>query len=106
MDRRHYRADGVIPKSEAILHFSWARTEGDIVAKLESWGHNPDFDWRRYLERVWMPAPRRWPWMYNFHPIWPRRWPALRPVHLPRHLTHDPGAPAGIASGRGLPGSP
>jgi hypothetical protein len=102
VDRRHYQAHGVIPKSEAILHFSWARTEGDIVAKLESWSHNQDFDCRRYFERVWRPAPWRWPLMYNFHPIWPQCWPALRPVYLPRHLASNPGEPAGIASGSGL----
>jgi hypothetical protein len=93
----HYRAHGVIPKSEAILHFSWARTEDDMVAKLESWSHNKDFDWRRYFERVWKPATWRWPLMYNFHPVWSRRWPALRPVYLPQYRASDPGAPAGAA---------
>jgi hypothetical protein len=94
VDRRSYRVHGIIPKGEAILHFSWARTEEDLVGKLSSWSHNADFDWRLYLERTWRPAPRRWMWTYNFHPIWPRRWPALRPVRLPRHLTIGAPGPA------------
>jgi hypothetical protein len=95
VDRRFYEVHGVIPKGEAVLHFSWARTEEDLVGKLSTSSHNPDFDWRLYLERIWKPAPRSWMWTYNFHPIWPRRWPALRPVRLPRHLTiGPPGAPA------------
>jgi hypothetical protein len=82
VERVPYQVDGVIPASQAILHFSWARSEADIEGKLASWGHSTDFDWRRYVDRVWRPSPRRWPLMYNFHPIWPRRWPALRPTRL------------------------
>ena len=84
------RGHGVVPKSEAILHFSWARSEADIIGKLESWSHNTDFDWKLYLDKVWRPSPRRWMWTYNFHPVWPRCWPALRPIQVPPSLTQGP----------------
>jgi hypothetical protein len=102
LDGRRYAADRVIAKSEAILHFSWARAEAELIDKLESWSHKDDFDWRNYLDRVWRPAPRRWPWMYNFHPIWPRLWPALRPVPLRLTLTDGLSASPGLASARAV----
>jgi hypothetical protein len=94
LERRVYRAHGIIPKSEAILHFSWARSDEDMQSKLSSWSHNRDFDTRCYFEQVWKPALRRWPFMTNFHPVWPRLWPALRPVHLTRELSDGPGVPS------------
>jgi hypothetical protein len=90
VERRPYEVHGVIPKSEAIMHFSWARSEVDIIGKLESWSHNTDFDWRLYLDKVWRPSPRRWMWTYNFHPVSPRCWPALRPIQVPSSLTQGP----------------
>jgi hypothetical protein len=97
VERRPYEVHDRIGPREAILHFSWARTEDDLVNKLSSWSHRDDFDGLRYLDRVWRPSPRRWPLMYDFHPIWPRRWPALRPVRLDPRLTPDPPSP--VASG-------
>ena len=105
-ERRSYQAHAVIPKSQAILHFSWARTEHDLECKLRSWSHNRDFDTRHYFERVWKPAPRRWPLMANFHPISPRLWPALRPVHLSPELIDGPPAPRTLPSNGGFPESP
>ncbi len=86
LKRERYRADGVIERSEAILHFSWARSESDLLTKLQSWSHSTDFDAMRYFEEVWKPAPKRWPWMRHFHPIWPRLWPALRPSAVPSRV--------------------
>jgi hypothetical protein len=95
VERRPYEVHRRIDPREAILHFSWARTEADLVDKLTSWSHRDDFDPFRYLQRVWRPSPRRWPLMSNFHPIWPRRWPALRPVRLDPRLTDRPPVPTG-----------
>jgi hypothetical protein len=101
-----YTPQGVIARSEAILHFSWARTEADLVGKLKSWSHSGDFDWRNYLERVWRPAPLWWPLMYHFHPIWPRLWPALRPVQVRPELTDGRAAgPGARADATPLPPS-
>ena len=82
VERQPYEVHGVIPPAEAILHLSWARSEADLLAKLASWSHNRDFDGLAYFERVWKPSPRRWWRTYDFHPVWPRRWPALRPTRL------------------------
>jgi hypothetical protein len=81
-----YTAHGVVAGSEAIFHFSWARSESELLDKVRSWGHSKDFDWQRYVDRVWKPAPWRWPWTRNFHPVTPRRWPALRPWKVPGRL--------------------
>jgi hypothetical protein len=99
LDGSGYRAHSVIARSEAILHFSWARTEAELMDKLRSWSHQGDFDWRDYVDRVWRPAPRRWPWMYHFHPVWPRLWPALRPVRLRLERTDGRPASPGLESG-------
>jgi hypothetical protein len=99
---RQFQVQGIIRKHEAIWHLSWARSVEDIELKLRSWGHNPDFDTRRYLDRVWRPAPRRWPWMHHFHPIWPRHWPALRPVRLRLDLADGRSASSRRASGCAL----
>ena len=80
--RSWYVADAVIPKSEAILHFSWVRSEADILRKVQGWGHADDFDGENYINNVWKAAPRKWPFIYNFHPVLPRQWRALWPVSL------------------------
>jgi hypothetical protein len=77
-----YVADSVIPKNDAILHFSWVRSEADILRKVRGWGHATDFKGDDYFEKVWKVAPQKWPFLYNFHPVWPRRWQALWPVSL------------------------
>ena len=79
----------VIDPSDAILHMSWVRSKVEIEQKLLAWGHTGDFDWRAYLQNVWVRAPRRWMLMYNFHPFSRRWWPALRRVRatsLPKYL--------------------
>lgn len=77
-----YRADAVIPKEDAILHFSWVRSEADILKKVSGWSHATDFSGEKYFKNVWKVAPQKWPFIYNFHPIWPKRWRALKPVSL------------------------
>lgn len=74
--------NGVVPADEAIAHLSWIRSEDEILSKLKSWGHSHQFDWQRYLDRVWRPAGHRWRFTFWFHPLCRRWWPALRRVSL------------------------
>ena len=47
----------VIRHNDAILHFSWIRSDDQMVAKLASWSHSRDRDWTRPLHR-WRRAAR------------------------------------------------
>jgi hypothetical protein len=47
----------LIPFNDAILHFSWIRSDDEMAAKLISWGHARDRDWSRPLRR-WRRAAR------------------------------------------------
>jgi hypothetical protein len=84
ISRRQPDANEYIESGKAILHFSWARSEDEIRRKLRSFSHSHDFDTEAYLRNVWLDADTRWRSYRNFHPIWPKVWPALRLVELPR----------------------
>lgn len=44
----------LIPKSQAILHYSWVRTEDELRRKFSSWGHSKERNWSREIDRwVW-----------------------------------------------------
>jgi hypothetical protein len=77
-----YRPDAVIPREEAILHFSWIRSDVDIRSKINGWGHSEDFKTVDYYGKCWSKAPWKWPFIFNFHPLTPKRWPALRPTNI------------------------
>lgn len=47
----------VISYKDAILHFSWIRSDDEMTAKLTSWGHSHDRDWSHHLRR-WRRAAR------------------------------------------------
>lgn len=79
-----------VPDDEVILHFSWVRSEAGIHAKVRSWGHASDFNAQTYVDNVWKKAPEYWKTMRDLHPIWPKLWPAIRPVSLSSlGLTND-----------------
>ncbi len=75
-------SDTVIPKTAALLHMSWVRTEEEIRRKVSGWSHSRDFDSEKYLSATWRAAPRRWMFMRDIHPITPHVWPALWPTRL------------------------
>jgi hypothetical protein len=50
----------VISLNDAILHFSWIRSDEEMATKLTSWSHARDRDWSRPL--------RRWRWAAR-HPL-------------------------------------
>ena len=86
--RPHFVADqsdtsAIISRHQAILHFSWVRTEAEIRRKLQSWSHSGDFDAETFLNHAWLPAAKNWKALRNFHPIHPELWPALRRVKIP-----------------------
>lgn len=85
-DRIRHRqspAHQYIDPDKAVLHFSWARSEDEIRRKLRSWSHSHDFDTETYLKNTWLEAETEWRSYRDFHPIWPKVWPALRVVDLP-----------------------
>lgn len=98
----------VISPDLAILHLSWIRSDQEIEQKLESWSHSTDFDWRKYLDKTWRRAPGSWRWIYRFHPVIPRWWPALRKVKLklpePGELPAGEFPPETISPGKIPPG--
>ncbi len=64
--------------ADAILHFSWVRSASALRGKIASWGHSQG--WRSWLfyYRYWLPAPRLWRTMHDFHPFARGLWPALK----------------------------
>jgi hypothetical protein len=74
--------DALLAPEEAMLHFSWVRSEEHILRKLRSWGHSLDFDVEGYFRKVWLAAPKEWSRFRDFHPLTPKTWPALRSVEL------------------------
>lgn len=78
ISRPAVRPDAWLDRGNAVLHFSWARTEPSIRRKLSSWSHARDFDGERYLSEVWGPAEQAWRSYRDFHPIYAGLWPALR----------------------------
>ncbi|HEX8912283.1 MAG TPA: hypothetical protein VF796_07975 [Humisphaera sp.] len=93
IDRRWRPVDAVVPAGQAVVHLSWVRSEQEMRRKVRGWSHGHEFDGDRFLDRVWLPAARRWWRTYNFHPVWPRLWPALWPVRLPSHLSPPTATP-------------
>ncbi len=72
-----------LARSETMLHFSWVRSQEQMMRKLQSWGHSRDFDTDRYYREVWLRAATEWRSLRDFHPLTPPSWPRLRPVALP-----------------------
>lgn len=67
---------------DAILHFSWVRTPGEIRSKIASWGHNEGFKSVLFYHIYWKNAPRLWRWLRNFHPFAHDLWPRLKATRL------------------------
>jgi len=61
-----------------IVHQSWARSEMEILQKLNSWGHVNDFDTKKYFDFWKSLNDQTYQSIRNFHPIRPTQWPSLR----------------------------
>lgn len=69
---------GTFGPRQAALHLSFAKSEGRIREKLATYTHAQQIDQKHLLD-TWLSAPTDWKKIRNFHPISPKRWPALRP---------------------------
>jgi hypothetical protein len=60
-----------------IVHQSWARSEKEILQKINNWGHRSDFDVEQYFE-FWKDLDvNNFGTIQNFHPIKPTEWQSL-----------------------------
>lgn len=51
-------------------HFSYVRTDEDMLKKIETFDESPNFDVQKWYNNVWL----RWaPPMYNLHPVVPEQ---------------------------------
>jgi hypothetical protein len=60
-----------------VVHQSWARSEQEILDKIQNWGHKEDFDVEAYFQ-TWKELNEQNFLQYkNFHPIVPENWESL-----------------------------
>lgn len=60
------------------IHQSWARTQNEILQKINNWGHNNDFDTADFYNKWDNLNQENYTQFKNFHPIYPMDWPDLR----------------------------
>jgi hypothetical protein len=74
---------GFVVLSVDVHHFSWARTDREVLDKITHYGHANDFDTKRWYEQVWLP----WkPGDQDVHPTSPETLHDLIPAKLPKEL--------------------
>ncbi|EJL72083.1 hypothetical protein [Chryseobacterium populi] len=60
-----------------LVHQSWARSEDEIIEKINNWGHKNDFDTSRFLD-LWKELnANNYSEFKNFHPIYGNLWKEL-----------------------------
>jgi hypothetical protein len=59
------------------VHHSWARDPEEIRLKLNSWGHNSDFNAESYLKLWNATDENNYKYMHNFHPLGPNFWKSM-----------------------------
>ncbi|MDX2097009.1 MAG: hypothetical protein SFW36_04470 [Leptolyngbyaceae cyanobacterium bins.59] len=60
-----------------LLHFSWGRSEAELLTKLQNWSHNQDFDIQHYFEFWKSVNAENYASITNFHPIDGPAWQRL-----------------------------
>ena len=60
-----------------IIHDTWARSEEEILQKIENWGHKTDFDVMKYFEFWKSINENNFQTIQDFHPIAPKTWQKL-----------------------------
>jgi hypothetical protein len=60
-----------------VIHQSWARSEEQILLKLNNWGHANDFDTKKYFEFWKALSSSNYSTFKNFHPMKPDLWKGL-----------------------------
>lgn len=66
-----------------ILHYSFARSSGDLHQKLINWGHSRDFDTAAYFKFWESVTLDNYSQCRDFHPLCPALWHSLVKVRLP-----------------------
>lgn len=77
-----------LTRDNAVLHFSWAKSERRVREKIQTFAHAYDFDTELFL-RLWQDCSLNWRELRNFHPLYPAVWPRLSQFsisHLGRSL--------------------
>lgn len=72
-----WRYEGGLRRTDAVLHYSYAKSEARIREKLSTFGHSREFDRDRFYD-LWLSSKTDWAGIKNFHPLTPDTWPALR----------------------------
>jgi len=63
-----------------LHHFSWAKTDDEVLRKITHYAHSGDFNIKEWYENVWL----RWqPGMTDVHPTTPDTLHNLIPANLP-----------------------
>lgn len=60
-----------------IIHQSWARSEAEILQKLNNWGHRDDFETRRFFDFWKTLTTENYKKVRDFHPTRPATWRKL-----------------------------
>lgn len=70
---------GVAPVE--LYHFSWSRTDEEILSKIRHYSHANEFDGEKWFREVWKTDRD-----YDLHPLTPNTLKALIPAKLPTEL--------------------
>jgi len=60
------------------IHQSWARTQNEILQKINNWGHSNDFDTADFYNKWDNLNQENYAQFKNFHPIYPKDWQELK----------------------------
>ncbi|CAD7808718.1 hypothetical protein CHRY9390_01877 [Chryseobacterium aquaeductus] len=60
------------------IHQSWARTQNEILQKINNWGHSSDFDTSDFYNKWDHLNQENYAQFKNFHPIYPKDWQELK----------------------------
>ncbi|MCY0970373.1 hypothetical protein [Chryseobacterium wangxinyae] len=60
------------------IHQSWARTQNEILQKINNWGHSTDFDTVDFYNKWDNLNQQNYTQFKNFHPIYPNDWQELK----------------------------
>ncbi len=64
-----------------LYHFSWSRTDKEILSKIRHYSHANEFDGEKWFKEVWKTDRD-----YDLHPLTPSTLKALIPADLPPEL--------------------
>lgn len=65
-----------------LLHFSWARTDKEVLSKITHYAHSEDFDTNKWYKSVWLANKQS-----NLHPVTPETLGGLTEPELPPEIS-------------------